>query len=1049
MSPRRRDRVEDVHDCDNLRHLEQKLEQRMDRMMEQLTQQMAALMENQNRGNPNPNFDLDREETEEGSEGENYFAVIPEEDRQQWETGIQTDIPEFQGGLQLEEFLDWLVTVEEILEFKGVPETKRVKLTCSRMGKPKITSWEKMRATFLPYDFQRIMYQRLQNLRQGTRSVDEYTNKFYKLVARNELQETEDQLMALIVERQQKRAGSRMFSGGVAVARTSGATRAGGSSAVPGRPTRPANIGPSSSGAKCFKCGEPGHRQSEFYVAGGDGEVDFDKEEEIVTVRWSAQSGDSGSCENIVSAEAVQKLSLRSEAHPKPYKLAWLKKGGEVSVSKRALVTFSIGSRDRDAIDPEPTNPVTATNLLSLARFQEDLYDAEFMFALVGREVVEEGLTSCESLPILKEFQNVFPKELPNGLPPLRDIQHHIDLQPGAALPNRPHYRMSPAEHEELRRQVEKLISKGFIRENEWKTAFKTREGLYEWLVMSFGLSNALRTFMRVMNQILQPFIGWCVVVYFDDILIYSANPEQHVAHLREVLSVLRREKLYAALKKCVFKRSEVLFLGYVVVDDGLRVDSSKVEAVRQSPRPTSITEVISFHGLASFYKRFIPHFNSIMAPLTDCMKGGKFEWIEGAETAFQKIKKRLTTAPILVLPDFQQPFELHYDASKVEIGAVLRQNSRPIAFFSEKLTGPKVRYSTYDVEFYAVVQAVKHCLRAHIIQQLYSEGHVGRDRTLQLVQSSYFWPSIHKEVEKYVQHCKVCQVSKGIATNAGLYMPLPIPSQPWVDISMDFILGLPRTQRGNDSIYVVVDKFSKMVHFIPCKKTTDAVRIAQLYFWEVYCLHGLLVSIVSDRDTYFLSYFWRSLWKMVNTQLNFSTTYHPQTDRQTEVVNRSLGNLLRGLVGEHVKSWDQKLSQAEFVNNHAVNRSTGFSPFQMNATMKYKAIADRRRRHVEFEVGDFVWAVPTKDRFSVGDYHKLAARKIGPVEVIEKINSNAYWLKLPSHIRTADVFNVKHLVPYTGDSSDDDDLRANSLHPRENDAAENLASRYLEKNRF
>ncbi|PKI53869.1 hypothetical protein CRG98_025764 [Punica granatum] len=220
---------------------------------------------------------------------------------------------------------------------------------------------------------------------------------------------------------------------------------------------------------------------------------------------------DSGSCENIVSAEAVQKLSLRIEPHPKPYKLAWLKKGGEVSVLKRALVTFSIGSRyrdsvwcevvmmdachllgrpwqfdrsvnhdgqtnkysfthkglkivlvpnrDRGAFEPKPTDPVTATNLLSLARFQEELHDAEFMFAFVGREVVEEGLTSCESLPILKEFQDVFHEELPNGLPPLRDIQHHIDLQPGATLPNRPHYRMSPAEHEELRRQVEELIS--------------------------------------------------------------------------------------------------------------------------------------------------------------------------------------------------------------------------------------------------------------------------------------------------------------------------------------------------------------------------------------------------------------------------------------------------------------------------------------------------------------------------------------------------------------------------------------------------------------
>ncbi|GJZ15241.1 putative nucleotidyltransferase, ribonuclease H [Tanacetum coccineum] len=221
--------------------------------------------------------------------------------------------------------------------------------------------------------------------------------------------------------------------------------------------------------------------------------------------------------------------------------------------------------------------------------------------------------------------------------------------------------------------------------------------------------------------------------------------------------------------------------------------------------------------------------------------------------------------------------------------------------------------------------------LRLQIIKELHGEGHVGRDRTLQLVQASYFWPTMRKEVDRYVKRCRVCQVSKGTATNAGLYMPLPVPLQPWVDISMDFVLGLPRTQRGNDSIFVVVDRFSKMVHFIPCKKTTDAVNVAQLFFRDVYRLHGLPSSIVSDRDTRFLSHFWRSLWKMVNTQLNFSSAYHPQTDGQTEVVNRSLGNLLRCLVGDHVKAWDQKLCQAEFAHNHAVNRSTGFSPFQVH----------------------------------------------------------------------------------------------------------------------
>ena len=168
--------------------------------------------------------------------------------------------------------------------------------------------------------------------------------------------------------------------------------------------------------------------------------------------------------------------------------------------------------------------------------------------------------------------------------------------------------------------------------------------------------------------------------------------------------------------------------------------------------------------------------------------------------------------------------------------------------------------------------------LRLHIIQELHGEGHVGRDRTLQLVQSSYFWPSLWKEVERFVRHCHTCQISKGAATNAGLYMPLPIPTQTWSEISMDFLLGLPRTQRGNDSIFVVVDRFSKMVHFIPCKKT-DALQVAQLYFHEIYRLHGLPTSIVSDRDTRFLSHFWCSLWKMVNTQLNFSSAYHPESD--------------------------------------------------------------------------------------------------------------------------------------------------------------------------
>ena len=222
---------------------------------------------------------------------------------------------------------------------------------------------------------------------------------------------------------------------------------------------------------------------------------------------------------------------------------------------------------------------------------------------------------------------------------------------------------------------------------DEWKTAFKTKYGLYEWLVMPFGLTNAPSTFMRLMNHILRAFLGKFVVVYFDDILVYSNCLDDHVEHLKCVLDVLRKEMLYANFKKCTFCMDRVVFLGYVVSGNGIEVDEDKIKAIKEWPTPKSVTEVRSFHGLASFYRRFVKDFSTIAAPLTDVIKKNvNFHWGEEQQNAFQMLKDRLCSTSVLALPNFDKMFELECDASGIGIGAVLMQEMRPIAYFSEKL---------------------------------------------------------------------------------------------------------------------------------------------------------------------------------------------------------------------------------------------------------------------------------------------------------------------------------------------------------------------------
>ena len=297
-----------------------------------------------------------------------------------------------------------------------------------------------------------------------------------------------------------------------------------------------------------------------------------------------------------------------------------------------------------------------------------------------------------------------------------------------------------------------------------------------------------------------------------------------------------------------------------------------------------------------------------------------------------------------------------------------------------------------------AVVPDV-HGLRAHILQELHDSpyaGHQGVKRTLALVRRHYWWPTLNDDVERHVLTCHLCQKNKARNTKpAGLLQPLRLPQSAWHTVTMDFITQIPKTTRGYDAIFVVVDKLTKMVHLMPTTTQATAAQTAKLYADNVWKLHGVPEVIVSDRDPLFTSNFTRSLCQLIGTKQAMSTAYHPQTDGQTERVNRVLEDMLRMYVAKSQDDWDEKLTCAEFAINNSDHESTGFTPFVLNygyhprvpigvlpagkvpaatdfvqrmqrlvnearvthrvATARQAQYANTRRRDVRFGVGDWV----------------------------------------------------------------------------------------------
>jgi hypothetical protein len=241
------------------------------------------------------------------------------------------------------------------------------------------------------------------------------------------------------------------------------------------------------------------------------------------------------------------------------------------------------------------------------------------------------------------------------------------------------------------------------------KTAFRTLEGHYEFLVMPFGLMNAPSTFQSLMNDVFRPILRKFVLVFFDDILVYSREWKTHMHQLEEVLKILNAQGLVANKKKCHFAQNSVDYLGHVISGDGVAVDPSKVESVMKWSVPKNVKGVRGFLGLTGYYRKFIKDYGKIAQPLTELTKKDAFLWNDQTHRAFDRLKVCLTTTPVLALPDFSKEFTIECDASGIGIGAILMQDKRPVAYFSKALGVRNLAKSAYEKELMAVLLAVQH----------------------------------------------------------------------------------------------------------------------------------------------------------------------------------------------------------------------------------------------------------------------------------------------------------------------------------------------------
>ncbi|RWS00829.1 uncharacterized protein B4U79_07625, partial [Dinothrombium tinctorium] len=520
------------------------------------------------------------------------------------------------------------------------------------------------------------------------------------------------------------------------------------------------------------------------------------------------------------------------------------------------------------------------------------------------------------------------------------------------------------------------------------KAAFVTPKGLYKPKRMMFGLANAPSTFQREMDKIFKEKIGSSVLVYIDDIMVYSATFEKQIQDLKDVFRICDEHDIRLAPNKCTFGAQEIEFLGHCVSGEGIKPIQGKVKKVQSFKTPRTVRQIQSFLGLVNYYRRFIPNLSKRERPLRELTKKNvPFVWTESCEAAFQDLKNTLCSNPVVVQFDPQRETLLKVDASSLGIGVILAQlddtgqeRLKIVTFKDEEYSdmeiyaieetqtpidlnqikqlqqrdeycmgiktkleqGRKITFTIKDDIVYKIIKddgnkklliVVPRFFRKQILQEFHDStigAHLSALKTKEKIEHNFWWPQLTQTVRRYVQGCEECQKLKSPRAPIQGYLEPTKPVSPWNRLSIDILGELPQTERGNRWIIVAQDSFTKWCE-IKAVSNIKASTVADFILYNIILRHGTPLHLLSDRGPQFMSNLVQELCKLLVIKKISTAPYKPSTNGQVERLNQTLANCLAKFTIKNHREWDILLPFIEWSLNTSIQDSTKFSPYFIN----------------------------------------------------------------------------------------------------------------------